>query len=66
MVVSFVATGVANKHRLTPLFSPLSSPQAAAFLLLGLVVMVSSMSLIILDWIHNASATEETPANTGH
>ncbi|XP_008314291.1 sodium-coupled neutral amino acid symporter 2 isoform X2 [Cynoglossus semilaevis] len=39
---------------------------AAAFLLLGLVVMVSSMSLIILDWIHNASATEETPANTGH
>lgn len=37
--------------------------QATAFLLLGFLVMIGSMSLIILDWIHNAMA--EAPAD-GH
>uniref|UniRef100_A0A8C4EJ83 Sodium-coupled neutral amino acid symporter 2 n=1 Tax=Dicentrarchus labrax TaxID=13489 RepID=A0A8C4EJ83_DICLA len=30
---------------------------ATAFLMCGFVVMIGSMSLIILDWIHNASAS---------
>ncbi|XP_075867445.1 sodium-coupled neutral amino acid symporter 2 [Nelusetta ayraudi] len=31
---------------------------ATAFLLLGLLVMTGSMTLIVLDWIHNASSPE--------
>nr|XP_019967818.1 PREDICTED: sodium-coupled neutral amino acid transporter 2-like [Paralichthys olivaceus] len=38
---------------------------ATAFLVCGLVVMIGSMSLIILDWIHNATASVETQGN-GH
>ncbi|XP_028426748.1 sodium-coupled neutral amino acid symporter 2 isoform X1 [Perca flavescens] len=33
---------------------------ATAFLLCGFVVMIGSMSLIILDWIHNASSSPDT------
>ncbi|KAL7371358.1 hypothetical protein ABVT39_025445 [Epinephelus coioides] len=33
---------------------------ATAFLLLGFLVMIGSMSLIILDWIHNTSASPDT------
>lgn len=39
--------------------------QATAFLLLGFVVMIGSMSLIILDWIHNATAGAEAHGD-GH
>uniref|UniRef100_A0A8D3BR51 Sodium-coupled neutral amino acid symporter 2 n=1 Tax=Scophthalmus maximus TaxID=52904 RepID=A0A8D3BR51_SCOMX len=38
---------------------------ATAFLLCGLFVMIGSMTLIIMDWIHNATAVPDTPAN-GH
>ncbi|XP_034719274.1 sodium-coupled neutral amino acid transporter 2 [Etheostoma cragini] len=38
---------------------------ATAFLLCGIVVMIGSMSLIILDWIHNASPSQDAPGN-GH
>ncbi|KAE8281630.1 Sodium-coupled neutral amino acid transporter 2 [Larimichthys crocea] len=38
---------------------------ATAFLLCGFVVMVGSMSLIILDWIHNATASPDAHAD-GH
>ncbi|XP_038594890.1 sodium-coupled neutral amino acid transporter 2-like [Micropterus salmoides] len=33
---------------------------ATAFLLLGFVVMIGSMILIILDWVHNASASSDS------
>ncbi|XP_038594891.1 sodium-coupled neutral amino acid transporter 2-like [Micropterus salmoides] len=33
---------------------------ATAFLLLGFVVMIGSMTLIILDWVHNASASSDS------
>uniref|UniRef100_A0A3Q3WUX2 Sodium-coupled neutral amino acid symporter 2 n=1 Tax=Mola mola TaxID=94237 RepID=A0A3Q3WUX2_MOLML len=38
---------------------------ATAFLLCGFVVMIGSMSLIILDWIHNTSASSDVHAD-GH
>uniref|UniRef100_A0A672ZQM7 Sodium-coupled neutral amino acid symporter 2 n=1 Tax=Sphaeramia orbicularis TaxID=375764 RepID=A0A672ZQM7_9TELE len=38
---------------------------ATAFLLCGFLVMIGSMSLIVLDWIHNASKSEDSQAN-GH
>ncbi|XP_022605407.1 sodium-coupled neutral amino acid transporter 2 [Seriola dumerili] len=38
---------------------------ATAFLLCGLVVMIGSMSLIIMDWIHNATASPDAHPN-GH
>uniref|UniRef100_A0A8C2ZB18 Sodium-coupled neutral amino acid symporter 2 n=1 Tax=Cyclopterus lumpus TaxID=8103 RepID=A0A8C2ZB18_CYCLU len=38
---------------------------ASAFLLLGFFVMIGSMTLIILDWIHNATASPVAPAD-GH
>ncbi|XP_060886054.1 sodium-coupled neutral amino acid symporter 2 [Labrus mixtus] len=37
---------------------------ATAFLLCGFVVMIGSMTLIIMDWIHNATAN--TDAHAGH
>ena len=37
-------------------FVNVSFLQATAFLILGFVVMTGSMTLIILDWIHNATA----------
>uniref|UniRef100_A0A8D0AJ85 Sodium-coupled neutral amino acid symporter 2 n=1 Tax=Sander lucioperca TaxID=283035 RepID=A0A8D0AJ85_SANLU len=38
---------------------------ATAFLLCGFVVMIGSMSLIMLDWIHNASSSPDAHGN-GH
>ncbi|XP_041636379.1 sodium-coupled neutral amino acid transporter 2 [Cheilinus undulatus] len=38
---------------------------ATAFLLCGFLVMIGSMSLIILDWIHNASPSPDAHAD-GH
>ncbi|KAM8908823.1 sodium-coupled neutral amino acid symporter 2 [Spinachia spinachia] len=38
---------------------------ATAFLLLGFFVMIGSMTLIVLDWINNASASPDTHAD-GH
>ncbi|XP_077957114.1 sodium-coupled neutral amino acid symporter 2 [Gasterosteus aculeatus] len=38
---------------------------ATAFLLLGFFVMIGSMTLIVLDWIHNASASPVAHAD-GH
>ncbi|XP_068162554.1 sodium-coupled neutral amino acid symporter 2 isoform X2 [Antennarius striatus] len=38
---------------------------ATAFLLCGFIVMIGSMTLIILDWIHNATAGSEAHAD-GH
>ncbi|XP_074554170.1 sodium-coupled neutral amino acid symporter 2 [Halichoeres trimaculatus] len=38
---------------------------ATAFLLCGFVVMIGSMSLIVLDWIHNATAGSDAHAD-GH
>ncbi|XP_070848150.1 sodium-coupled neutral amino acid symporter 2 [Chaetodon trifascialis] len=38
---------------------------ATAFLLCGFVVMIGSMSLIILDWIHNATASPDAHGD-GH
>lgn len=32
---------------------PLSPPQATVFLIVGVVFMIGSLSLIVLDWIHN-------------
>lgn len=42
-----------------------SSLQATAFLLCGFLVMFGSMSLIVLDWIHQASAGSDAHAD-GH
>lgn len=39
--------------------------QATAFLLCGFVVMSGSMTLIILDWIHNATAGPATKPSEG-
>uniref|UniRef100_G3Q7D8 Sodium-coupled neutral amino acid symporter 2 n=1 Tax=Gasterosteus aculeatus aculeatus TaxID=481459 RepID=G3Q7D8_GASAC len=36
---------------------------ATAFLLLGFFVMIGSMTLIVLDWIHNASASPDAHAD---
>uniref|UniRef100_A0A665V4A8 Sodium-coupled neutral amino acid symporter 2 n=1 Tax=Echeneis naucrates TaxID=173247 RepID=A0A665V4A8_ECHNA len=47
---------------------PMKSMQkigATAFLLCGLVVMVGSMTLIMMDWLQNTTASPEAPAN-GH
>ncbi|XP_029317882.1 sodium-coupled neutral amino acid symporter 2 [Cottoperca gobio] len=38
---------------------------ATAFLILGFVVMIGSMSLIVLDWIHNATASRDAHGD-GH
>lgn len=39
--------------------------QATLFLICGFMVMIGSMSLIILDWIHNATASTDAHAD-GH
>lgn len=39
---------------------------AAAFLLCGLMVMIGSMTLIIMDWIHNASKASSGAHDNGH
>uniref|UniRef100_A0A671VMG4 Solute carrier family 38 member 4 n=1 Tax=Sparus aurata TaxID=8175 RepID=A0A671VMG4_SPAAU len=47
---------------------PFRSPQkigATLFLICGFMVMIGSMSLIILDWIHNATASTDAHAD-GH
>lgn len=38
---------------------------ATAFLILGIIMMIVSMTLIILDWIHNASSSSDAHSN-GH
>ncbi|XP_028248755.1 sodium-coupled neutral amino acid symporter 2 [Parambassis ranga] len=38
---------------------------ASAFLICGFIVMIGSMTLIILDWIHNASPSDDTKGD-GH
>lgn len=39
----------------------LSSRQAAIFLVVGIIFMIGSLSLIVLDWIHNPPGS-----NSGH
>ncbi|KAM4615190.1 sodium-coupled neutral amino acid symporter 2 [Polymixia lowei] len=39
---------------------------ATIFLISGFIVMIGSMSLIILDWIHNAMAADDSHAADGH
>lgn len=49
-------------ERITSNHSPL---QATAFLLCGFLVMIGSMTLIVLDWVHNATASPDKHAD-GH
>lgn len=47
-----------ERKPLTPSRLSLSlAPQAAVFLIVGVVFMIGSLSLIVLDWIHNPSGS---------
>lgn len=46
------------------IYTVISSVQALLFLIIGIIVMIGCMSLIILDWIHNAGVSEDN--GSGH